>query len=125
MHGISISVENHLLEQRYPSFPLVLTLLVRKCRPSQHTHTGPVWDLSGFAGWAGRGILQWERHGTRQSTPASLQRTTRIRQSSTWLFHIVTDASNTLLSLIHAYAHVVNAIKNNNLQKRLSHFKCI
>jgi len=57
--------------------------------PSQHTRTGPVWYLSGLTGWAGCGILQRERHGTRQSTPASLLRTTRIiRQSSTWLFHI-------------------------------------
>jgi len=45
-----------------------------KILPSQHTHTGPVRDLSGFAGWDGHGILQRERHGTRLSTPVSLQR---------------------------------------------------
>ena len=64
--------------------------------PSQHTRTAPVWDLSGLTGWAGRGILQRERHGTRQSIPASLQRCAvvsgfRIRPTD-------------ILSLLHAHA---------------------
>ena len=68
---------------------LTRTLLTKWPEPSQHTRTGPVWDLSGLTGWDGRGILQRERHGTRQSTGVSLQRhlpPTRARHSvNLWL----------------------------------------
>jgi len=50
--------------------------------PSQHTRMGPVWKLSGFAGWVPCGILQRERDGTCQSTPAACDDIYRIRNTS-------------------------------------------